>query len=84
MPKPPRSACIMCPYRSDREWLEMKEDKPHEFAEAVEFDYRVRDMQPVKNYVSRHAIPLDKVDFNKGMNQDKELVDIECEGYCGF
>lgn len=83
MPKPPRSACIMCPYRSDKEWLEMKEEKPHEFKEAVDFDHFVRDIQPMKNYVSRHGIPLDKVDFTKGMNQEKELVDVECEGYCG-
>ena len=83
MPKPPRSSCIMCPYRSDREWLEMKEQKPQEFAEAVKFDYHIRDMQPIKNYISRHAVPLDKVDFTKGINQKQSLIDIECEGYCG-
>ena len=51
--------------------------------ETMVSDHFVRDMQPLKNYVSRHGIPLDKVDFSKGMNQDKELVDVECEGYCG-
>lgn len=81
---PPRSACIMCPYRSDREWLEMKENSPEEFAEAVEFDEYVRNAQELKNYVSRHGIPLAKVDFTRyGKKQDQELIDSECEGYCG-
>ena len=81
---PPRSACIMCPYRCDREWLEMKENSPEEFAEAVEFDEYVRNAQEFKNYVSRHGIPLAKVDFRTYREkQDQELIDSECEGYCG-
>ena len=74
----------MCPYRSDSEWLEMKENSPEEFAQAVEFDEYVREKQELKNYVSRHGIPLAKVDFTKGRGQDKELIDVECEGYCGI
>lgn len=82
--RPPRSSCIICPYHSDSVWLEMKEDRPEEFAEAVKFDEHIRDKQPLKNYLSKHGIPLAKVDFKKGSKQDQELIDIECEGYCGF
>lgn len=37
-----RSACVICPYRSDRNWLEMKQRDPRSFKEAVEFDNNLR------------------------------------------
>src|ERR1019366_2930017 len=36
-PEPPRSACTMCPFHSDKEWARMKAETPEEFAEAVTF-----------------------------------------------
>jgi hypothetical protein len=38
----PRSACVICPYRSDRNWLEMKQHDPSSFEEAVHFDNHLR------------------------------------------
>lgn len=43
LPVPVKSACIGCPYRSAREWLDMKENDPAEFDEAVAFDEENRD-----------------------------------------
>jgi len=82
--KPPRSACIVCPYRKDEDWKIMKETRPKQFAEAVEFDYFIRDksMTGVKSYISWHGLPLDKVNFNE--KQDQKVYEEECEGYCGF
>lgn len=38
----PRSACIGCPYHSNVEWRAMRDDRPDEFADAVDFDVQIR------------------------------------------
>jgi len=82
MPTPPRSSCIICPYRSEADWLTMKIHKYSEFKKAVEFDEHLREYSDKKNYLSRHAIPLKEVQFGK--SQSNEVLDVECEGYCGY
>jgi hypothetical protein len=42
LPVPIKSACIGCPYRQASEWLDMREQFPDEFAQAVTFDERNR------------------------------------------
>ena len=37
-----RSACVICPYRSDEHWLELKRSEPASYDEAVEFDRWLR------------------------------------------
>lgn len=41
-PVPIKSACIACPFRSNASWAYMKKHQPEEFAEAVDFDNRLR------------------------------------------
>lgn len=91
--KPPRSACIGCPHHDDHEWLEMKRERPEEFADAVEFDKAIREaggMRGMKgiSYLHRTCIPLTQVDFEgriKARQGDMPLhpMDDECEGMCG-
>lgn len=38
----PRSACSGCPFRSDSEWLALKNDSPRDFAEAARVDREIR------------------------------------------
>ena len=38
----PRSACVICPYRSDEHWLELKRWEPASYDEAVDFDRWLR------------------------------------------
>lgn len=38
----PRSACVGCPYRTDTEWLRLKQTSPAEWADAVAFDTAIR------------------------------------------
>ena len=38
----PRSACVICPYRSDEHWLELKHAEPTSYDEAVKFDRWLR------------------------------------------
>ena len=88
-PKPPRSACVYCPFHSDSEWLRLKTEEPTEFARAVQFE---RDLQETKSktdnmrgvpYLHNSRIPLDKADFKKPEEPTPSLWGNECEGLCG-
>jgi hypothetical protein len=37
-----KSACIGCPFHGNRQWRELREDAPEEWADAVEFDAAIR------------------------------------------
>lgn len=83
-PKPPKSACIGCPYHSDRIWAEMKRNDPESWADAVDFDRRIRRMPKIKSSLYLHVSrkPLDEVVFNE--NDDTDHFGNECEGMCGL
>ena len=85
-PAPPRSACIFCPYRKDAEWKHLQENSPEEFAEAVEFDRKIRRMPGIKGtcYLHRSLQPLDQVDFGANDGQIEWGFQQECEGMCGI
>lgn len=85
-PRPPRSACVFCPYHSDKEWLHLKNDMPQEFEKAVQFERRLWATAAARGVRTReflHAdrIPLDQVHFKEQRNL--ELFGNECEGMCG-
>jgi len=80
---PPKSACIGCPYHSDTFWKQLKKNSPVEFQDAVDFDNDIRKHRvSLKNkvYLHRSLRPLGYIDFD---NQP-DLFDDECEGYCGL
>lgn len=91
-PKPPRSACVYCPYHSNKEWLRLKTEEPAEFERAVKFE---KDLQAAaaktdnrKGVMYLHASrkPLDEVDFSPAKSSQLEMWDQfgnECEGLCG-
>jgi hypothetical protein len=88
-PEPPRSACVYCPFRSNREWRYLKRHDPEGFAEAVAFDRearRVRQGTTLKSeaYVHRSLVPLDEVDLRNDTDKGQMTMwDDECEGMCG-
>ena len=41
-PVPVKSACVGCPFRSNASWARMKRDDPASFADAIDFDERLR------------------------------------------
>src|SRR5690349_8574250 len=45
-PRPPKSACIGCPFRDDNHWRAMKERDPDAWADAVEADRLLRVGEP--------------------------------------
>ena len=89
-PVPPRSACVYCPYHSDREWRRLKDKEPAEFERAVRFE---KDLQFLKAHTDNmrgipflHSSlkPLDQVDFSTDEeNGQGVLWGNECEGMCG-
>lgn len=85
-PTPPRSSCTFCPYHSDAEWRRLKTQDPEGFAQAVEYDERLREsLQGVIRgtpYLHASRVPLRNVDFDSDHGQP-ELWPQECEGMCG-
>jgi hypothetical protein len=91
LPRPPKSACIGCPFRRNREWQRMKDEAPSDFADAVAFDHAIRAGQRGlrgQAFVHDSRLPLDEVDFasggwtGQGRLFDTDFAD-ECEGMCG-
>ena len=79
-----KSACIGCPFHDDGFWQEMKDNRPDEWADAVEFDKAIRQMPRLRDqtFLHRSAQPLDEVVFS-----DQDQLDLfinECEGMCGI
>ncbi len=89
----PRSACVICPYRSDEHWLELKQSEPDSYEEAVHFDRwlrhstknPVRELLHGRPYLHSARRPLDSVideqetEGGEGINHFEN----ECEGLCG-
>jgi hypothetical protein len=89
-PKPPRSACVYCPFHADKEWRRLRDEEPEEFQRAVKFE---RDLQAVKAstdnfrttpFLHRSLVPLDQVDLSTDVENGQGLLwGNECEGMCG-
>lgn len=89
-PEPPKSACVGCPYHSDDYWREMRDQRPDEWADVIDFDARIRwGLHGVKSaaYLHRSLQPLAEVDLSTAQERGQlALFDDfteECEGICG-
>ncbi len=84
--KPPKSSCIGCPYHDDKLWIEMRDNDPRAWADAVAIDKAIREQGPLRGmrvlqYMHRSLKPLDEVEF--AADSQINLFDNECEGICG-
>jgi len=86
LPEPRKSACIFCPYKSDRNWKAMADDEPAEFALAAAYDIAIRNATHAgihrKVYLHRSCEPLGEIDWDHYTSQ-LELWGEECSGICG-
>jgi len=85
-PRPPKSACIGCPYHSNEMWREMKRDAPDEWADAVAVDRAIRNQPGMRGQQFMHParVPLDEVDLSTAEDRGQlNLFLNECEGMCG-
>jgi hypothetical protein len=88
---PPRSACYYCPFHSDAEWREIKNNAPEDFKKAIEFDKQIRakflkyDKIKMEVYLHRSCKPLDQIDFENDIDKGQQVFNFqnECEGLCG-
>jgi hypothetical protein len=95
-PIPPRSACLYCPFHSDKEWRRLRDQEPEEFARAVQFE---KDLQAAKSktdnqrgipFLHPSLVPLDQVDLSTDIERgqlslwlEEQSFGNECEGMCG-
>lgn len=87
-PEPPKSACIGCPYRSNRSWREMREQDPASFEDAVHVDHALRRHGGARNmrqaeFMHRACRALATVDFERAEASDQMSFLDECDGVCG-
>lgn len=89
-PRPPKSACTFCPFRTDMEWRRMRDEQPDAFADAIQVDQRLRQQdRPLrvikgKLFVHRSLTPLEDVDLSSVEDRGQlNLFNNECEGMCG-
>lgn len=94
-PRPPKSACVFCPYRDNAGFGALKRDDPEAFAQAVEVDQKIRDEMPgvSKSHAFIHPslTPLVQIDFARPPKRPTKFKNKwqpnlflnECEGMCG-
>ena len=78
-PEPPRSACVFCPYHSDKEWIRLRDTEPAEFERAVNYEKKLHQIEGIKGYLHQSRVPLDEVVFKEG----KDGFENDCSGHCG-
>lgn len=92
-PKPPRSACVFCPFHSDAEWRRLRDEEPTEFQRAVRVDRELRAKAAQSTGTAKlagdvflHASlkPLDQVDFGDLPDHAQaSQFGNDCTGLCG-
>jgi hypothetical protein len=80
-PRPPKSACIGCPFHGDDYWIHLRATSPSEWRDAVEADRELRRDEDRGEYMHRARVPLEDVRLD---DRQLDLFGNECEGYCGL
>ena len=82
-----KSACTFCPYHGNRQWREMRDSQPAEWAEAVAFDAAIRKGGgkgvPLNGEAFLHAsrvpldlAPIDRVTSAEWKSRQGDLLDV--------
>lgn len=86
-PRPPKSACVGCPFHSDAEWRRLRDDDPPAWREAVEVDAALRTgLRGIRGevFLHRSAVPLGQADLSTPEDEGQlDLWGNECAGLCG-
>ena len=77
-----KSACTFCPFHGNRQWRDMRDNHPEDWADAVDFDRAIRNGGarglPLNGtaYLHRSRVPLDQAPIDHiTRNEAKELRD---------
>lgn len=82
LPEPPRSSCWMCPFRSDKEWIELRERGDGDWQKAQLFEAEHLLGPGLGLYLHRSRKPLAEASFRHEAQGD--LFDVCEEGRCEF
>lgn len=87
-PRPAKSACTFCPYHSDAMWLDMRQNDPDSWADAIVIDEVIRhgNFQQRKNtewFLHASRTPLATAPLSALERGQPDLFGNECEGMCG-
>lgn len=86
-PRPPKSACVGCPFHSDAEWRRLRDTDMAAWEQAIEVDAALRTgLRGIRGQVFLHrsAVPLAEADLSTP--EDAGQLDLwgnECAGLCG-
>jgi hypothetical protein len=85
-PRPPKSACVFCPWTDRGRWREMQRDRPDDWFRAIEVDQAIRTPYPGMSgtaYVNRARTPLSDIDFGMDEPEADDQFTNDCSGLCG-
>jgi len=85
-PEPSKSSCTFCPYHDNAHWLDMKQNDPESWEQAVMIDEMVRGGvrgTTQKLYVHRSMVPLREADLTTPESAGQMDMLEECDGMCG-
>lgn len=82
-PVPPKSACVFCPYRTNREWRWLRDNDPEGWADAVEIDRLIRSTPGMRHaeFLHRDRVPLGEVDLSTDEERGQVML---CDAGCGL
>lgn len=85
---PAKSACYMCPFINEKEWMRRKEYEPELFAMAVAVDQRIRDVPPSTfglngtPYLHRSCQPIADISTQMNLFDSAVITEKDCGGHC--
>lgn len=81
-----KSACTGCPYHGNRAWRDLRDNRPDEWADAVEFDQLIRKGgargEPLAGeaFLHRSRVPLDLAPIDHWTRGDRADAQAEVQG----
>lgn len=86
LPIPPKTSCVICPYRRAMEWIPVRDQTPDEWQKAIEIDKKIRyaishrkyknkhGIKDFKNriYLWREGIPLEEADLDEFAKNERD------------
>jgi len=86
----PRSGCVFCPYRCNKDWRWLRKHDPDGFALAVDIDLKLRhadNSAAPQRFLHQSCVPLYKANLDATESRDEQSrlgFSRECEGICGL
>lgn len=84
-PQPPKSSCIGCPYKTSKQWREMRDSDPQSWSDAVFVDEAIRETRRLRQFMHRSLKPLSEVDLSTPAERGQREFGFlqECDAMCG-